>query len=121
MLGVSAVDGGGLVAQDADPAVALWEAPSWACSQFVDEGAIEHRRRVGEVVPNEHEDTVFVDVVQRDELNLIAESISITRASAEVTFAGIRFSEAKARDLARLLAAAVDVIEDDNASAAGTG
>jgi hypothetical protein len=99
------------------PAVALWEAPAWATSELVDYGSIEHRSCVGEVCPVEPEAALVVEVVQRDELDLNAEPITITRALAHVSVAGVWLGADQARDLARLLNAAADVIEDKHRAA----
>jgi hypothetical protein len=98
------------------PAVALWEAPPWATSELVDYGSIEHRRCIGEVTLDEPETPLTVDVVQRDELDLNVEPISITRTLAHVSVAGVWLRPEQARDLARLLDQAVDVIEDQSVS-----
>ena len=95
-----------------NPAVVLWEAPAWAASELVDYGSIEHRRCIGQVSPDEPEPPLMVEVVQRDELDLNAEPIAITRSLAHVSVAGVWLRADQARDLARLLNAAADVIED---------
>jgi hypothetical protein len=54
-----------------------------------------------------------VEVVQRDELELTAEPISITRNLAHVSVAGVWIRADQARELAGLLTAAADVIEEN--------
>jgi hypothetical protein len=100
-----------------NPAVALWEAPAWAASELVDYGSIEHRCCIGQVAPDESESPLVVDVVQRDELDLNAEPIAITRTPAHVSVAGVWLLADQARDLARLLSAAAAVIEDQHPEA----
>jgi hypothetical protein len=94
------------------PAIVNWKAPAGATSELVDYGTIEHRSRVGEVSLDGPDASIVVDVVQRDELDLTAEPISITRNLAQVSVAGAWIRADQARHLARLLTSAADVIEE---------
>jgi hypothetical protein len=100
-----------------NPAVALWEAPAWATSELVDYGSIEHCRCIGQVSPDEPESPLVVDIVQRDELDLNAEPLEITRTAAHVSVAGVWLRADQARDLAQLLNSAAAVIEDQHQEA----
>jgi hypothetical protein len=91
-------------------AVAAWEAPPWASSRVIDEETVEHCRRIGEVDPAGEKESLFVDVVQRDELDLSAEPVFVSRTSPQIRIAGIRLSPDQAHDLAGLLNSAVALI-----------
>jgi hypothetical protein len=100
------------------PKSASWDAPSWATtSELVDYGSVEHRSCIGEVSPDAPESPLVVDVVQRDELDVDAEPMSITRSQAQVRVAGISLRGDQARDLARLLDSAADLVEDRRTTA----
>lgn len=99
------------------PAGVPWEAPPWATSELADYGSVEHRSCIGEVAPAEPELPLVVEIVQRDELDVNAEPISITRSPAYVSVAGAWIRADQARDLAGLLTAAADVIEDLHSAA----
>jgi hypothetical protein len=105
----------------ADPnvAVALWESPSWASFQVVDEGVVEHCRAIGEIVPVERDDLVTVELVQRDELNVETSPASVTRAPAQVRVAGVRLDQGRARELIGMLTTAVEMIGDTMEEPAG--
>jgi hypothetical protein len=95
------------VLNEPGPAVALWETPPWADSRTVDESAVEHCRHIGDIGPLDYNETLSVDVVQRDEVNLGAGSASISRGPAQVRIAGMRLSMREIRDLQELLTAAM--------------
>src|SRR3954463_8650851 len=100
------------MSQETESVVALWDSPSWATSTWVDQGSIEFRCKVGEVEPMVPDAPFSVDVVQRDELDLDAAPISITRTPPHVSVAGVWLAPDRARELARLLVSAADVIEN---------
>jgi hypothetical protein len=103
------------MSQVTNPAVAVWEAPTWATSELVDFGSVEHRLCIGQVDSVEPDEPLVVDVVQRDELDLTAEPISVTRDHAHVSVAGVWLRPDQARELARYLTAAAEVIENPDA------
>jgi hypothetical protein len=86
-----------------DPAVVNWNAPTWVTSELVDFGCIEHRVSLGEVVPDAADDRFVVEVIQRDELDITTDPISITRMTPHVSVAGIWLRADQARELARVL------------------
>lgn len=93
-----------------DPAIATWAAPSWSDTRELEEDSVEHRRRVGDLHPAEDTQTLTVDVVQRDEVNLGTNPVSIRRAPAVISMAGIRLSPDETRTLTELLTSALTTI-----------
>jgi hypothetical protein len=94
-----------------DPAVVNWNAPTWATSELVDFGCIEYRVSLGEVVPDAAEDRFVIEVIQRDELDITTDPISITRMTPQVSVAGVWLGADQARELARVLSSAADVVD----------
>lgn len=94
-------------------AVATWDAPPWADVRFVDEGAVEHCRRIGEIGPIEGEGPLVVEAVQRDEVHLALEPSSVSRTPAQVRLGGMRLSSSQSRSLAAQLIEAADMIDPE--------
>lgn len=98
-------------------AVTSWDAPAWANDSARDEECVIHRRTIGEVRPSEDDRSFTVDVFLRDELTLTTGSTAVTRTPARISVNGHILSGQEARDLARLLNAASDVVEPSEAAA----
>ena len=94
-----------------ESALADWNAPTWASSELVDYGCIEHRLCLGEIEPDAADGRLVVEVVQRDELNITTDPISITRTRPHVSVAGVWLRADQARELAVALSAAADVVD----------
>jgi hypothetical protein len=94
-----------------DLAVVNWNAPTWETSQLVDFGCIEHRVSLGEIVPDAASDRFLVEVIQRDELDITTDPISITRMTPRVSVAGVWLHADQARELSRVLSHAADVAD----------
>jgi hypothetical protein len=95
------------------PAIASWTSPRWASTRTLEEDSVEHRRHLGEVRPMEDPQSLCVEVVQRDEVNIAANPVSVRRTPPMVSLAGIRMSRDETRNLTQLLTEALTTIEDE--------
>lgn len=98
--------------QALSPVSAIWTAPSWATSEILDYGSIEYRSSIGEITPDAPEAPLVVDIVERHEFDLDAEPVTVMRSPAQVSVAGVWIRADQARDLARLLYSAAEVIDE---------
>jgi hypothetical protein len=92
------------------PASPSLELPVWIVSRIDDE-AVEHYRSVGCFTPAEDHEPLTVELVQRDDLSPDGDPALTQRNPAQVRMSGIRLSPDEARELTRLLATAVQLIQ----------
>ena len=88
-----------------------WNAPPWASSELVDYCCIERRFCLGEIETDAADDRVVVEVVQRDELDITTDPISVTRMTPHVSVVGVWLRADQARALATALSSAADVVD----------
>jgi hypothetical protein len=91
--------------------VTSWDAPSWAEESVIDEEAVIHSLRLGATLDlSGHEMTI--EVVQRDELSVAANAVSITRRPAYLRVAGELIPGEQASYFARKLMRASELLEE---------
>jgi hypothetical protein len=98
------------MATDAPLVIASWDAPPWAEACTTDEDAVIYSRVLGRTV-NLNGGDMLVELVQRDELGITANTVTITRPPAYLRVAGELIAAEAAACFARMLMTANDLID----------
>ena len=86
----------------------LRNEPGWTYEILIGDEAVEHCRSIGAVSSADGQESLVVEVVQRDELS--EDGTMISSGPAQVLVGGVRVSPESARQLAEFLSAAADLL-----------
>jgi hypothetical protein len=82
------------------------------CPHHIGPDAVEYSLHIGCIGPAESDDVLQVDVVQHEEFDQTGLMPTGPPEPMEVRVAGVRLTARQARDLARLLTAAANIVDN---------